>query len=142
MAKQLGLAGFSVIRSSCVSDEKENAAMAFLLQSLSLPHYAARAGPDVFRRSDVNKFLENSKNADLMWVDKDMRVCILRKRETTSAEKFAKSLFGHRNSGISAGLVGTNTVKIYTGTKRNHSELVKKILGNVAGKEGLFFKRD
>jgi tRNA nucleotidyltransferase (CCA-adding enzyme) len=151
VAKQLAIAGFSVIRSSCITDEKTSAAMAFLLESLSLPAYVARAGPEVFRRTDTSKFLENiEKNAQLAWVDKDMRTWILVKRKATSAEAFVKSLFGgarninsNNNSGISSDLVSSpncrNTVKIYSGKKPKLSNLVRHVVEDVAATERLLF---
>ena len=139
VSKQLGLAGFSVIRSSCVTDENGTGVMSFLLESLELPQFMMRAGPEVFRRTDTSKFLQGASGAKLAWVDRDMRTSILVRRKATEARTFAKSLFHNENSGISADLV-SGRLKIYTGGSRAHSGIVKQAVENVAGTEHLFFR--
>src|SRR5215212_10273177 len=73
IAKQLELAHFVVLRSSCVTDETSSAALAFLLESITLPAYTKKKGPEVFRRKDTASFLSNRKSKPLaIWVDREM----------------------------------------------------------------------
>src|SRR6185503_3239059 len=60
--KQLELADFQVVRATCITDEKSSAVMAFLLDSITLPPFAKRKGPEVFRRQDSSSFLSKPKN--------------------------------------------------------------------------------
>src|SRR5215216_5706190 len=65
IAKQLELAHFVVLRSSCITDETSSAALAFLLESITLPAYTKKKGPEVFRRKDSASFLSNRKSKPL-----------------------------------------------------------------------------
>ena len=139
VAKQMSIAGFSVIRSSCSTDEKRHASIAILLESLELPKYFSRAGPEVFRRSDTDKFIECASEAPLRWVNRDLKPVILSKREFTFAPTFVKSLVHSKDSGISNELVLTDSVKVYTGSKGKLSDTVKRTVDNVTATEPLFF---
>src|SRR5215207_7971217 len=107
IAKQLELAHFEVLRISCVTDERNSAALAFLLESITLPAYTKKKGPEIFRRKDTASFLSNRKKPLAIWVDREMRVVMLIERKATDARKFVKSLLlNHReNSGISRDLI-------------------------------------
>src|ERR671920_206078 len=75
VAKQLELAHFVVLRSSCVTDESSSAALAFLLESITLPAYTKKKGPEISRRYDTASFLSNRKSKPLViWVDNEMRI--------------------------------------------------------------------
>src|ERR671910_1579190 len=141
IAKQLELAHFEVLRSSCVTDEKSSAALAFLLESITLPPYIKRKGPEVFRRKDTASFLSNRKKSLAIWVDREMRVVMLIERKATDARKFVKSLLlNHReNSGISRDLIA-NKLQIYSGSDRKIKGLAKEAVGEVVSTEHLIFK--
>src|SRR5215217_3026583 len=118
IAKQLELAHFVVLRSSCVTDETNSAALAFLLESITLPAYTKKKGPEVFRRKDTASFLSNRKSKPLaIWVDREMRTAMLIDRNSTDARKFVGSLLlnHHENSGISKDLI-VNKLQIYSGS--------------------------
>src|SRR5919106_2060763 len=108
VAKQLELAHFEVLRISCVTDERNSAVLAFLLESITLPAYTKKKGPEIFRRKDTASFLSNRKSKPLaVWVDKEMRIAMLVERKSTDARKFVRSLLlnhGGGNSGISKDL--------------------------------------
>jgi tRNA nucleotidyltransferase (CCA-adding enzyme) len=142
IAKQLELAHFEVLRSSCVTDEKSSAALAFLLESITLPPYIKRKGPEVFRRKDTASFLSNRKKPLASWVDREMRIAMVIERRATDARKFVKSLLiNHReNSGVSKDLI-VNKLQIYSGSDRKIIKgLAKKAIGDVVSTERLIFR--
>jgi tRNA nucleotidyltransferase (CCA-adding enzyme) len=142
IAKQLELAHFEVLRSSCVTDEKSSAALAFLLESITLPPYTKRKGPEVFRRKDMASFLSNRKKPLASWVDREMRIAMVIERRATDARKFVKSLLiNHReNSGVSKDLI-VNKLQIYSGSDRKIiKRLAKKAIGDVVSTERLIFR--
>jgi tRNA nucleotidyltransferase (CCA-adding enzyme) len=142
IAKQLELAHFEVLRSSCVTDEKSSAAIAFLLESITLPPYTKRKGPEVFRRKDTASFLSNRKKPLASWVDREMRIAMVIERRATDARKFVKSLLiNHReNSGVSKDLI-VNKLQIYSGSDRKIIKgLARKAIGDVVSTERLIFR--
>ncbi len=142
IAKQLELAHFEVLRSSCVTDEKSSAVLAFLLESITLPPYTKRKGPEVFRRKDTASFLSNRKKPLASWVDREMRIAMVIERRATDARKFVKSLLiNHReNSGVSKDLI-INKLQIYSGSDRKIIKgLAKKAIGDVVSTERLIFR--
>jgi tRNA nucleotidyltransferase (CCA-adding enzyme) len=141
IAMQLELAHFEVLRSSCVTDERSSAALAFLLESITLPAYTKKKGPQIFRRKDTASFLSNRKKPLAIWVDREMRVVMLIERKATDARKFVKSvLLNHReNSGISRDLIA-NKLQIYSGSDRKIKGLAKEAVGEVVSTEHLIFR--
>jgi tRNA nucleotidyltransferase (CCA-adding enzyme) len=155
IAKQLELAHFEVLRTSCITDEKHSAALAFLLESITLPPYTKKRGPEVFRRDDTTAFLSNTKSKPLAtWVDKEMKVTMLVARKATDARKFVKSLLllnsdeknngdnGRRNDGVgnSRDLI-VSKLQIYAGSDRKIIKgLAKEVICKVVATERLIFK--
>jgi tRNA nucleotidyltransferase (CCA-adding enzyme) len=143
IAKQLELAHFVVLRSSCITDETSSAALAFLLESITLPAYTKKKGPEVFRRKDSASFLSNRKSKPLaIWVDKEMRIVMLIGRNSTDARKFVGSLLlnQHENSGVSKDLI-VNKLQIYSGSDRKIIKgLAKEVISEVVSTERLIFR--
>jgi len=139
IAKQLEIADFVVLRSSCVTDEKNSAALAFLLESITLALYTKKKGPEVFRRSDAASFISGRKRALATWVDREMRVAMLVDRKATDARKFVRSLFAKKeNSGIPKDLV-TGKLQIYSGSDRKTRGVAEEAIGEVVTTERLIF---
>ncbi len=137
VAKQLDLAGFAVIRSTCVTDEETRGAFAFLLESHALSPYTARKGPEVFRAKDVDSFVSKAKGALAVWADRDMRVSTVVRRKETDAGSLVKALLKKDGSGVARGMV-TGNLKIYTGSRRT-AGIVKQAVDELASTEGLIF---
>jgi tRNA nucleotidyltransferase (CCA-adding enzyme) len=139
IAKQLEVEGFAVLRSSCVTDEESRASFAFLLESLTLPRFVKRKGPEVFRRKDASSFITGAKSRPhVTWIDKEMRIATLVDRKATDARRFVKSLFSDRfeNSGIPRELVADrNKIRIYSGSDRKIAGLARKVVGEVVSTE-------
>lgn len=145
MAKQLEIADFIVLRSSCITDEKTSAALAFLLESITLPPYTKRKGPEVFRRKDTASFISNTKNKKplVTWVDREMRVAVLVDRKSTDARQFARSLLLDRieNSGVAKDLIADRKkLRIYSGSERKIKGLALEAVGEVVSTEHLIFR--
>jgi tRNA nucleotidyltransferase (CCA-adding enzyme) len=145
MAKQLEIADFIVLRSSCVTDEKTSAALAFLLESITLPPYTKRKGPEVFRRKDTASFISNTKNKKplVTWVDREMRAAMLVDRKATDARQFARSLLLDRieNSGVAKDLIADRKkLRIYSGSERKIKGLALEAVGEVVSTEHLIFR--
>ena len=142
--KQLEIADFQVIRASCRTDERTSAAMAFLLESLTLSQSTTRKGPEVFRRDDSASFLASPKNKPhIVWVDSDMRTVMLVDRKETDALSYVKSLFGEKigNSGISKDLLANRKMlRIYTGSRKGISGLAKETVEDIVSTERYIFR--
>lgn len=139
IAKQLELADFVVLRSSCVTDEKRSAALAFLLESTTLQPYAKKKGPEVFRRNDTESFLAGKKKSLITWVDKETRVAMLVNRKAIDAKKFAKSLLHNpKKSGVPRDLIG-GKLQIYSGRDRKIKGVAKEAVSEVVSTERLIF---
>jgi tRNA nucleotidyltransferase (CCA-adding enzyme) len=139
IAKQLKIADFVVLRSSCVTDEKNSAALAFLLETIILPPYTKNKGPEVFRRNDTASFLFNRKKPLVTWVDKEMRVAMLVDRKATDARKFIRSLLANmENSGVTKDLIA-GKLQIYSGSDRKIKGVAKEAVGEVISTERLIF---
>src|SRR5215212_69904 len=144
IAKQLELAQFVVLRSSCITDEKKSAALAFLLESITLPAYTKKKGPEIFRKKDTASFLSNRKSKPLAtWVDREMRIAMLIERKATDARKFTESLLldHYQNSGISKDLIAKNKLQIYSGSDRKIEGLAEKAIEEIISTERLIFRR-
>lgn len=139
IAKQLEIADFVVLRSSCITDEKNSAALAFLLESITLALYTKKKGPEVFRRKDSESFL-SSKKAIMTWVDKEMRIAKLVDRKITDARKFVRSLLANMaSSGVAKDLIA-GKLQIYSGTDRKIKGVAKEAIGEVVSTERLIFR--
>ncbi|NWG38154.1 CCA tRNA nucleotidyltransferase [Nitrososphaera sp.] len=137
VAKQLELAGFAVIRSTCTTDEETRGAFAFLLESHTLAPYTTRKGPEIFRAKDVASFVAKANGPLVMWADREMRVSTIVRRKETDAGRLVRALLNNDGSGVARGMI-TGNVKIYTGNRRS-SPLVKQAVDELASTEGLIF---
>ena len=122
IAKQLGIHGFTVVRSACATDQEENSVFAFMLESVVLPKLIVKKGPKVFSQNDSNKFLEkNSDKGNLLWVGSDARILSLVNNKFTDATVFLTLLLTKNmsKSGVAQGLMNDvkRGVDIYSGSK-------------------------
>ncbi|HYY66702.1 MAG TPA: CCA tRNA nucleotidyltransferase [Nitrososphaeraceae archaeon] len=144
ISKQLKLANFTVIRSRCITDEKNSAAFIFLLESIMLPPYVEKVGPEIFRKDTSNFISKNSKRALLMWVNKEMRVSSLVQRKATSAKDYIKFLLTQqiRSTGITKGLIKDiqGVLQIYTGDERKIRGVIKNAIDEIVTTEHTIFQ--
>jgi len=144
IAKQLEIAGFLVLRSSCITDEKNSAVLAFLLESVILTPYVERKGPKIFRRADTASFISKKTRPLITWVDKEMRVVMLVDRKITNAKEFVETLLvrNAKNSGVAQDLIADRKkLHIYTGRKRKFKGLALEAALEIVSTEHLLFRR-
>ena len=99
--------GFKVLRKAATTDEKREAWLLFLMQSLKIHDDEVREGPDFFFEGDSEVFIrKNSKKSKIMWVDSSKKIHSLQKRQHNDAKKFLQDLLkNHLNkSGVPKGL--------------------------------------
>ncbi|MEO9364400.1 MAG: CCA tRNA nucleotidyltransferase [Nitrososphaera sp.] len=140
LAKQLELAGFTVFRATCNTDEKKSGVFAFLLESLELPEYMMRKGPEIARAKDTESFVRAARPL-AMWADKEMRVSTIVERKTTDAWQLVKTLLDRppEANGIARDMI-TGRVKVYSGSgQRRLSGLVKEAVDELVSTESLIF---
>jgi tRNA nucleotidyltransferase (CCA-adding enzyme) len=131
ISKQLELANFRVVRSTCVTDEEKTAAFGFLLESVTLSAHTQKIGPNIFMREETANFiLKNQKKSLITWVDNEMRVSTLVRRNTTNAKHFLKSLLTKKieSTGITKGLVGDiqRLFRLYSGDDQKINGIAKE----------------
>jgi tRNA nucleotidyltransferase (CCA-adding enzyme) len=140
---QLRLAGFDVLKSSAVTDERSEAALLFLLRSLKIEKYMIKKGPDVFKRKESENYIaKNSKKTQLMWIDESAKILSLQERTYYDAKAFLQYLLRKNlsSSGIPRGLVPDirKGFKVLTG-KQAVSKSIKKALSELITTDGLVF---
>jgi len=104
---QLELGGFTVLRNSSVKDEKENAALIFLLHAKKIENSLVRIGPEISRKDHCEKFiLANLKKSQLMWINEEGKIQSLQKRKHDDVKLFLRDILKNnlKDSGIPNGL--------------------------------------
>ena len=88
VAGQLDLSGFEVLRKSCITDERSEAALLFLLRSPDIEKNVIRKGPDVFMRKESEDYIaRNSKKSQVMWVNDAGKILSLQEGVYRSEER-------------------------------------------------------
>jgi len=132
---QLELGGFTVLRNSSIKDEKENAALIFLLHAKKIENSLVRIGPEISSKAHCEKFiLANAKKSQLMWIDEKGKIKSLQKRKYDDAILFLKNLLKNnlKNSGIPRGLekdfkIGVKIISANQTTNKSIKEAIAKI---------------
>ncbi|MBT8243113.1 MAG: CCA tRNA nucleotidyltransferase [Nitrosopumilus sp.] len=106
LSTQLGLAGFTVLRSKSYTDQLKDAYLLFFLESTKINEIYSKKGPEFFREDSTHSFIaKNLKNAELVWVGDGRKIISLEKRNHTSAVSFMKEfLKDNLQTGIPKGL--------------------------------------
>ena len=133
---QLELGGFTVLRNSSIKDEKENAALIFLLHAKKIENSLVRIGPEISSKAHCEKFiLANAKKSQLMWIDEKGKIKSLQKRKYDDAILFLKNLLRNnlKNSGIPKGLEKDfkTGVKVISANKVSNKS-IKEAVANIA----------
>jgi len=104
---QLELGGFAVLRNSSAKDEKENAALIFLLYAKKIENSLVRSGPEISSKEHCEKFIAaNLKKSQLMWINEKGKMQSLQKRKHDDVKLFLRDILKNNliNSGIPKGL--------------------------------------
>ena len=141
LARQLELAGFSVLRSGSHTDQQKEACMFFLLESQKIPETYVKKGPEFFREDSSKGFiLKNKKSSEIMWVGNDQKIMSIEKRKHVEADKFlAFFLKNNLKTGMPGGLEADlkRGFKVTMGEK-NLSKSIKKAAGELISTDGTF----
>jgi len=143
LAGQLDLSGFKVLRRSCITDEKSEAALLFLLRSPNIEKNTVRKGPDVFMRKESDNYIsKNYKKSQIMWVNDTGKIFSLQENKNNDAKKFLQYLLKKNllASGIPSGIIKDikSNFKILNG-RQVTSKSIKKALSELITTDGLVF---
>jgi len=133
---QLELGGFTVLRNSAVKDEKENAALIFLLHTKKIESSLVRSGPEISSKEHSEKFISsNLKKSQLMWISEEGKIQSLQKRKHDDVRLFLRDVLkcNLKNSGIPSGLEKDfkRGVKIVDASKVS-TKSIKEAIVNIA----------
>jgi len=141
---QLELGGFTVLRNSSVKDEKENAALIFLLHAKKIEISLVRSGPEISSKEHCEKFIAaNLKKSQLMWINNEGKIQSLQKRKHDDVKLFLQDILKNnlKNSGIPKGLEKDfkKGVKIIDANKVS-TKSIKEAIANVAVTDETIFR--
>jgi len=141
---QLELGGFTVLRNSSVKDEKENAALVFLLHAKKIENNLVRSGPEISSKEHCEKFITaNLKKSQLMWINEEGKIQSLQKRKHDDVKLFLRDILKNnlKNSGIPKGLEKDfkKGVKIIDVNKVS-TKSIKEAIANVAVTDETIFR--
>ena len=133
---QLELGGFTVLRNSSVKDEKENAALIFLLHAKKIENSLVRSGPEISSKEHCEKFISaNLKKSQLMWINEEGKIQSLQKRKHDDVKLFLRDVLkgNLKNSGVPNGLEKDfkKGVKIVDASKVS-TKSIKEAVANIA----------
>ena len=145
LSKFIESSGYKIIKNSYFTDEKEHCVLAFLMESLTIPKYYKRIGPDIFRDNDIEKFIESNATSKLKWLASDNRMNCISSRDFTDIRDFLKFVFDNKHNliGIPKGLKSDffASVKISTvDQQKNISENVKNTLLELLSTDSRLFQ--
>ena len=141
---QLELGGFTVLRNSAIKDEKENAALIFLLHTKKIENSLIRVGPEISSKDHSEKFISaNLKKSQLMWINEEGKIQSLQKRKYDDAISFLQNLLKNnlKNSGIPKGLEKDfkKGVKIINANKVSNKS-IKEAIANITVTDETIFR--
>ena len=141
---QLELGGFTVLRNSAVKDEKENAALIFLLHTKKIESSLVRSGPEISSKEHSEKFISsNLKKSQLMWISEEGKIQSLQKRKHDDVRLFLRDVLkcNLKNSGIPSGLEKDfkRGVKIVDASKVS-TKSIKEAIVNIAITDETIFR--
>ncbi|MBC8294499.1 MAG: CCA tRNA nucleotidyltransferase [Pelagibacterales bacterium] len=141
---QLELGGFTVLRNSSVKDEKENAALIFLLHAKKIEKSLVRNGPEISSKEHCEKFISaNLKKSQLIWINEEGKIQSLQKRKHSDVKLFLRDVLkgNLKNSGIPNGLENDfkRGVKIVDAS-RVSTKSIKEAIANIAITDETIFR--
>jgi tRNA nucleotidyltransferase (CCA-adding enzyme) len=139
---QLDLGGFKVLRNGAYTDEKKEAFLIFLVESLTIPKKYAKVGPDFFRENDCRNFIaKNIKNTSLIWINSDRKIISLERRKNYEVLKFTSNFLKNNwQLVIPKGLQDDfkNGFKVLLGSK-NLPKSIKEVTNELTSTDEAFF---
>ena len=143
LSTQLEFGGFRVFRSMPYTDEKKEAYLLFLLESVIIPKRYAKKGPEFFREDGCKSFIgKNASKTELMWIDNDYKIISLEKRKHDNAITYIKEILKKNlQTGIPKGLQNDlrKGFKIYVGSKQLRKSIKEEVLEIISTDEKIFY---
>jgi len=141
---QLELGGVTVLRNSSTKDEKENAALIFLLHAKKIEKSLVRSGPEISSKEHCDKFIAaNLKKSQLMWINNEGKIQSLQKRKHDDVKLFLQDILKNnlKNSGIPKGLEKDfkKGVKIIDANKVS-TKSIKEAIASIAETDESIFR--
>src|SRR6185437_11353721 len=93
VSKSIELNGFKILKKACYTDEIEHCVFGFLMESIQISKFQKRIGPDIFRKSDVEKFILSNSVSKLKWLSSDTRINCILCRKFTDVREYLKFTF-------------------------------------------------
>ncbi len=93
VSKSIELNGFKILKNTCYTDEIEHCVFGFLLESIQISKLQKRIGPDIFRKSDIEKFVASNSVSKLQWISSDTRINCILFRKFTDVREYLKFAF-------------------------------------------------
>lgn len=145
LVTQLKIGGFNVLRSAGYTDEKKEAYLLFLLESIKIPEKYTKIGPDFFRENDCRSFISKNKSkAELMWIGEKQKIISLEKRKNPDAVGFISDfLKNNLKTGIPKGLQDDfkSGYNVFVGTK-GLSKSIKEVINDLTSTDETIFYFD
>ena len=138
---QMELGGFKVLRNAAYTDEKKEAFLIYLLESITIPEKYSKVGPDFFREKDCQSFIaKNIKKTKLMWVNSERKIVSLEKRNDYEILNFTSNfLKTNFHMAIPKGLHKDikKGFKIFLGTK-DLPKSIKEVTSDLTSTDATF----
>ena len=142
LSSQMEIAGFKILRTSSLTLEKNQAALLFLMDSLTISENQIHDGPNVFEENFSRKFVSiNRKKSRIMWIGNNTKIMTLQERSHTNAKLFLNDLIQNRlnKSGIPNGIKSDiKNMKITTGNNIADKSIKEAILELVTTNDKIF----
>ena len=143
ISRQLGNAGFKIIKKYCFTDEQQHAVLIFLIEFPSLSKIKLIVGPEMYFREETDSFIKKRANKSMMmWTDK-MRIASIEKRKILSIKEQVRIMIQNEiNSESSAGITLDlkNGYSVYLAHERRLSVFVTSAIYNMV-LDGEFIRR-
>jgi tRNA nucleotidyltransferase (CCA-adding enzyme) len=83
--------GFTILKPACsVVQEEKSCIIALLLESIIISPLFLKKGPEIFRGSDLKKFLDVNNKSQLKWLDNNSKTNCLLFRKYTSIQEYLR----------------------------------------------------
>ena len=145
-AQRLNDKEFVTIKSECYIYNTNSAKLLFLLKFINLSPFLQKKGPSIFMEKEVFQFVKkNKETSSIIWIQDDMSIMCLKKREDINAVKFLdRSIKLEKlNLGIPKGLIADldNGFKIYKVNKNRLKNIhTQKIIHDFIFKDMILFE--
>lgn len=139
---QLDMAGFKVLRNGAYTDEKKEAFLIFLVESLTIPEKYPKVGPNFFRENDCRSFItKNIKNSSLFWINSERKIISLERRKNSEVSNFTYNFLKNNwQLVIPKGLQGDfkKGFKLFLGSK-DLPKSIKEVINELTLTDAIFF---